>query len=58
MPAFAHTLRHAFATDLYVRTRDLVLVAEQLGHASTKTTERYVKSRGDARHVAAMRLAS
>jgi integrase/recombinase XerC len=44
-----HTLRHAFATDLYERTRDLVLVAEQLGHASVKTTERYVKNTGDAR---------
>ena len=52
-----HTLRHAFATDLYERTRDLVLVAEQLGHASVKTTERYVKSTGDARTaVHAMRL--
>lgn len=41
-PWTAHCLRHAFATDLYAQTRDLVVVAEVLGHASTRTTERYV----------------
>ena len=43
----AHTLRHAFATDFYHACLDLVLTAEVLGHASTKTTERYVRVRDE-----------
>lgn len=43
----AHNLRHAFATQLYTETSDLLLVARQLGHASTRTTQRYVKTRDD-----------
>ena len=39
----AHTLRHRFATVLYERTNDLVLVQQMLGHASPTTTQRYVK---------------
>ena len=35
-----HDLRHTFATMLYARTRDLVYVAQQLGHASTSVTYR------------------
>ena len=53
-PWTAHTLRHAFATQLYDETRDLVVVAAQLGHRSTKTTERYVKGR-NARALDAVR---
>ena len=58
-PWTAHTLRHAFATDLYARTNDLLLVSEQLGHTSVATTERYVKVRAAAAaaHVTAMRVA-
>jgi integrase len=51
-PWTAHTLRHAFATDLYARTKDLALVARQLGHQSVTTTERYVMVSDDAARVA------
>lgn len=39
----AHSLRHAFATEAYARTRDLRLVQEWLGHAKIQTTVRYVQ---------------
>lgn len=57
-PWTAHCLRHAFATDLYARTLDLAVVAEQLGHKSTQTTERYVQVRNEKARaaVAAMTL--
>jgi integrase len=38
----AHSLRHAFATEAYARTKDLRLVQEWLGHASPTTTILYV----------------
>jgi integrase len=59
-PWTGHCLRHAFATDAYLRTRDLVLVAELLGHASTRTTERYVlpENARAAAAVAGMSLAA
>lgn len=37
-----HQLRHMFATKLYARTRDILLVQAMLGHASVGTTQRYV----------------
>ena len=57
-PWTAHCLRHAFATELFHATKDLILVADQLGHASTRTTERYVRPDGGlaARAVANLRL--
>ena len=36
-----HLLRHTALTSLYDRTRDLRLVQEVAGHASSSTTERY-----------------
>lgn len=36
-----HSMRHAFATNTYRATRDLLLVSELLGHASVKTTQIY-----------------
>ncbi len=36
-----HTYRHWFATMLYHRTRDILLVKERLGHKSVNTTEIY-----------------
>jgi integrase len=54
----AHSLRHAFATQLYEETRNLKAVAEMLGHSSTKVTERYVKTEheGAADAIRAMRI--
>ena len=37
----AHMLRHTFATRLYQKNRDLVLVQEALGHADIKTSRIY-----------------
>ncbi len=37
-----HTLRHTFATDLYRRTKDAVVVKNALGHSSLTTTMIYV----------------
>lgn len=38
-----HSMRHAFATDVYRTTHDLLFVAELLGHASVNTTQIYAK---------------
>lgn len=43
-----HKLRSTCATNLYKASNDIYLVAETLGHASTKTTQRYTKL-GDER---------
>ena len=37
----AHMLRHTFATKLYQKNRDLVLVQEALGHADINTSRIY-----------------
>ena len=37
----AHMLRHTFATLLYLKSKDLVLVQEALGHASLDTSRIY-----------------
>lgn len=42
-----HTLRHAFATGLYRRSRDLLMVQKALGHGSPETTRRYVADDDD-----------
>lgn len=59
-PWTAHTLRHAFATQLYAETLDLVLTAKVLGHESTQTTQRYVLPKCDlaAAAVSSMSLAA
>ena len=36
-----HTLRHTFATDLYRKTKDIMLVQKALGHADISTTMIY-----------------
>lgn len=46
-PWTAHSLRHAFATEAYRRTRDLRLVQGWLGHASPLTTVRYIEAEQD-----------
>jgi site-specific recombinase XerD len=42
-PTCPHGLRHAFATDLYRRTGDVLLVKEALGHRSVASTVVYVQ---------------
>ena len=37
----AHTLRHTYATQMYKKHKDLLLVKEALGHHSIKSTEIY-----------------
>jgi integrase/recombinase XerC len=37
-----HGLRHSFAVDLLLRGASLIQVRDELGHASVKTTERYL----------------
>lgn len=39
----AHTLRHRFATDAYVDTRDIAVVQRLLGHSKPETTIRYTE---------------
>ena len=36
-----HTLRHAFATDLYRQTKNIRLVQKALGHSNLSTTQIY-----------------
>lgn len=45
-----HSMRHAFATDTFRSTRDLLLVAELLGHASVATTQIYAAPDMDDLH--------
>lgn len=37
----AHMLRHSYATLLYLKTKDLVLLQETLGHADISTSRKY-----------------
>jgi integrase len=42
MPEFScHSLRHFFATNLYNRHKDILLVKEALGHKTLESTLRY-----------------
>jgi len=38
-----HTFRHCFATELYAKTKDIILVKERLGHSDLKSTLIYVQ---------------
>ena len=49
----AHMLRHTFATLLYNKSKDLVLVQETLGHASLDTSRIYTHFDKDKLHKAA-----
>ena len=42
-----HLLRHTYLTNLYTRTKDLRLVQEVAGHASSATTEIYTQISGE-----------
>ena len=37
-----HSLRHSFATDIYRKTKNLLITQKALGHASISTTEIYM----------------
>jgi integrase/recombinase XerC len=38
-----HAMRHTAATDVYQRTRDVLVVQQMLGHGSLQTTQLYVR---------------
>lgn len=44
---FPHNLRHLFATTFYRATRDIVKLADVLGHSSVETTRIYLRSTGE-----------
>lgn len=44
-----HTLRHRFASVSYEIDRDLMALRDVLGHTSVATTQRYIKTRDDAK---------
>ena len=43
---FPHNLRHLFASTFYRATRDIVKLADVLGHSSINTTRIYLLSTG------------
>jgi site-specific recombinase XerD len=43
-----HELRHAFATELYRQTRDVLTVQHALRHEQLETTARYIAFDDDA----------
>lgn len=52
----AHSLRHAFASELYERSLDLRLVQDALGHSDPRTTARYVRVQLDRTAVLSLQL--
>lgn len=46
----SHDLRMTFGTAVYAKTKDIELVRELLGHADTKTTQRYIEVSMTERH--------
>ncbi len=42
-----HALRHTFATQVYGKTKDLLLVQRSLGHANPRTTAKYAHVNDD-----------
>ena len=57
---FPHNLRHLFATTFYRATRDIVKLADVLGHSSINTTRIYLLTTGEehAREVESLGLVS
>ena len=55
---FPHNLRHLFATAYYKVSRDIVKLADVLGHSSIETTRIYLKTTGEehTRHLEKMGL--
>lgn len=54
----AHKLRHRYATQGFAKTRDLLAVRENLGHASVATTQRYTATSSAAMRAVADAVAS
>ena len=44
----SHTARRSFATNVYLRCRDIFLVSRYMGHSSVDMTAKYILSIGDA----------
>ena len=44
---FPHNLRHMFATVFYKMCRDIVKLADELGHSSIETTRIYLVTTGE-----------
>lgn len=44
----SHTARRSFATNVYLRCRDIFLVSKYMGHSSVDMTAKYILSIGDA----------
>lgn len=44
----SHTARKSFATNVYLRSRDIFLVSKYMGHTSVEMTAAYILSIGDA----------
>ena len=57
---FPHNLRHLFATVFYRSCRDIVKLADVLGHSSIETTRIYLISSGieHAQHIERLGLVS
>ena len=57
---FPHNLRHLFARTFYQASRDVVRLADVLGHSSVETTRSYLISTGaeHARQLARLGLIS
>ena len=53
-----HDLRHSFGASAADAGQSLIMIAALLGHAQTKTTERYAKARRDVRQQAADTVSS
>ncbi len=39
-----HMLRHAYASELYRKTKDILLIKKLLGHSNVATTSKYLES--------------
>jgi len=54
-----HMLRHAYASELYKKTKDVLLIKKLLGHSNIATTSRYLESlsRLDKRDIESYRKA-
>ena len=51
-PARPHVLRHSFASEVALATKDPALVKELLGHASVRSTDVYLHARWEDMRVA------